>query len=294
MITLAQIEQEVARRCGPYWRFFTDRQIPNTATFDFANVPELRTNADLDMVTNLYLLRRGECYDPSTVVTMDVVDRQRTVSTYEPTQGRVYPDRPWGTIPLAGEYFEFHHLNPAQELRTAVLAGLRRCFLPETIMLGSSGGYSGVDLTATLPWITSQDQVVNVQYGWYAPYGDYPYSTLMSNGHVILPSGGFTVNGLWLTVLRPAWSLVNGLDSATGPTLDTDGLSVDLDYAAAAGHIEAWHLFPARLQAAAAGGLQATQPMAAAEFTRQSLIWGPSDQKRSLGFSDVVGLRHVG
>ena len=79
------------------------------------------------------------------------------------------------------------------------------------------------------------------------------------------------------------WSRVNGADSTTGPTGDNDTLDVDLDYAAAAAHIEAWHLFPDRLVLAAAGGTQATQQQAAAEFVRQVSFWGPSRPTR-IGF----------
>src|SRR5215471_12117179 len=113
-VTLAQIEQETARRVGPYWRYFTDRQMPNTAQFTFVNVPELRTNIDSDLVTNLWMLRRGETFDGGTLVTMDPEDRQRSVDVYDAQQGRVFPDRPWSVIPDAGEYFEFHHLSPDQ------------------------------------------------------------------------------------------------------------------------------------------------------------------------------------
>jgi len=67
--------------------------------------------------------------------------------------------------------------------------------------------------------------------------------------------------------------MVNGV---TGyPAHDDDELAVDLDYAAAAGHIEAWHNLPARLQAASAGGQQESQQMAAVEMTRQTMIWMP-------------------
>jgi len=291
MITLAQLEQEVARRVGPYWRFFTDRQIPNTAQFTFANFPELRSSMDQDLVTNLWMLRRGETLD-GTPLSLDVVDRQRTADVYDPEQGRVIPDRPWGSIPAAGEWFEFHHLNPAQELRAAVLAGLRRCFLEDMFAAELTSDYGDIDLTHQQPWITSPSQVVRVQYGWYRPFGEAPFEATMQSGHVMLrnTSGPYTPANLWVTALRPAASWVNDADSSTGPTNDDDVLSVDLDYAASAGHIEAWHLFPSRLFEAAAGSNQATQAMAALEFTRQSMIWTPSARQREVGFSEVVGL----
>jgi hypothetical protein len=291
MITLAQLEQEVGRRVGPYWRFFTDRQVPNTAQFSFANFPELRSSMDQDLVTNLWMLRRGETLDGAPV-SLDVVDRQRTVDVYDPEQGRVIPDRPWGSIPVPGEWFEFHHLNPAQELRPAVLAGLRRCFFEDLFAAELTSQYGDIDLTYQQPWITNPNQITRVQYGWYKPVGDAPFEATMQQGHVMLrgTSGPYAPANVWVTALRPAGSWVNDADSSTGPTNDHDVLVVDLDYAASAGHIEAWHMFPSRLFEAAAVGNQPTQEMAAREFTRQSLIWGPAGRQREIGFAEVVSV----
>src|SRR5262249_29402284 len=170
MITLAQLEQEVARRAGPYYRFFADRQVPSTATFDYVNFPELRTNADLDLVTNLWMLRRGDCYDePDEIVPMDPVDRQRTVSTYQAQAGRVFPDRPWAAIPESGEYMEFHHLNPEQELRPAVLAGLARCYMSDLVQASPTQQFGGIDLTVQYPWLTQPGQGHPVPCGWGGP-----------------------------------------------------------------------------------------------------------------------------
>jgi hypothetical protein len=289
-ITLAQLEQETARRIGPYWRYFTDRQVPNTAQFTFVNVPELRSSIDADLVTNLWLLRRGECYgEPDELVDMDPVDRQRTVDVYDAEQGRVFPDRPWGTIPEPGEYMEFHHLNPDQELLPSVLAGLRRCFLPDTVQAQPTAAYGGIDLTAQFPWLTETWQIARVRYGWVGPYGDAPWDTYTSAGHLILTGtyGAALPMAVWVDAWRPAWSWVNGAESTSGPTADGDTLEVDLEYAAAAAHIEAWHLFPSRLQAAAAGNLQATREQAAAEFSRLASIFGPV-RPRDVGFQTVV------
>lgn len=296
MITLAELEQEVARRCGPYIETFTDRQIPSTASSTFVFFPELGSTIDLDSVTNLWALRRGLCWDPNDGSFSDhddipLEDRQRLVSEYDPARGQVFVDRPWGTsLPEPGEWFEFHHLNPSLELRRAVQAGLRRCFLSETLPGVVTSGYGDMDLTAQYPWLVGRNQVVRVQYGWQKPWGDAPFDTQMMQGHVMLTGawGAYAPASVWVTALRPAWSWVNGAESTTGPTDDWDTLEVDLDYAASAAHIEAWHLFPSRLQAAAAGNLQATQEMAAREFTRQALIWGPERITR-VGFSEVVG-----
>jgi len=286
-VTLEQLEQETARRVGPYWRFFTDRQLPNTAQFTYVNVPELRTNIDSDLVTNLWLLRRGETVTGSTVA-VDPIDRQRSVDVYDSGQGRVFPDRPWSVVPAAGEYIEFHHLNPEQELRQAVYAGLRRCFMPDTVEALPTAAFGGIDLTAQFPWLTEGWQVVRVRYGWVGPYGEAPMDTYSSAGHVILTGthGTALPMAVWVDTWRPVWSWVNDADS-TGPTQDDDQLEVNLDYAASAGHIEAWHLFPAKLQAAAAGNLQATREQAAQEFSRLAGVYGPQ-RNRSVGFQTLV------
>lgn len=284
VITLAELEREVARRTGPFFQAAQAPGSPTSSTATSAIMPALQTNALLGGPENLWLIRR-QASDP--------LDRERMVQAFDPGAGRVIVDRNWQAPMAPGELADFTHLHPTQELRVAVQAGLRRCFMEETINLGPGSSYSGIDLTASVPWLTNPNQVLNVQYGWFAPYGDLPFKPFTAGGHVILGSNGMTLNGLWVTALRPHWSWVNGANSTTGPTDDDDQLAVDLDYAASAGHIEAWHLFPDRLFAAAAGNLQATQEMAAREFTRQSLIWNPADNGR-MGFSEVVSLPLVG
>jgi len=292
-VTLEQIEQATARRVGPYWRFFTDRQVPNTAQFTYANFPELRSSIDSDLVTNLWMLRRGETVT-GTPVTVDPIDRQRVVDVYDTSQGRVFPERTWSVVPNPGEYVEFHHLDPAQELRPAVLSGLARCFMQDLVTAPPTWQYGGVDVTASFPWLTDAWQIARVQYGYWYPDHDVPFECVQQQGHLIVVGGGFS-NGylpqtLWVTCWRPHWSWVNGAESTTGPTNDTDTLSVDLSYASAAGAIEAWHLFPAKLFQAAAGNVQATREQAAQEFSRLANVYGPQ-RSREIGFSSTFGPR---
>lgn len=281
-LTLARLEQEVARRVGPYYRLPTDRQVPSTATFERAFFPGLRSSVEQDLVTNLWILRRGIDWQgqPAPV---DPDDRQRTVAVYDPQDGSVQVDRPWSRGLVPGEVCEFHHLDPEQQLRPSVRAGLRRCAFEERFSLGSGYIYE-TDLTESVPWLTDPNQVSRVQVapfptGFVGSPGDMPYTVFGQSGHVCirLNTGGHGpyYGGVLVTAIRPVESLVNGLDSTSGPLIDTDTLNVDLDYAASAGHIEAWHAFPASLQAAAAGGTQATQAMAALEFTRQTRIHAP-------------------
>jgi hypothetical protein len=289
VITLAQLEQEVARRTGPFFQAAQDASVPTTSTTIAAYMPTLKTSAVLGGPENLFLLRRGVHSDGSPVTSYTPVDRTRMVQSFDSGSGRVQVDRNWYNPMSPDELADFTHLHPTQELRAAVLAGLRRCFFEDTFAAVLTSSYGNIDLTYQQPWITSPTQVSRAQYGYYKPEHDAPFEATVQSGHVMLggTSGSYAPANLWVSALRPAWSWVNGADSTTGPTDDDDQLDVDLDYAASAGHIEAWHLFPSHLFAAAAGNLQATQEMAAREFTRQSLIWGPTPTRR-IGFSDVV------
>lgn len=286
-VTLAELEAEVARRVGPYYRLPMDRQIPSTALFDRAYFPGLRSTIEQDLVKDMWVLRRGIDIDGNPV-SVAPEDRQRTVANYDPTQGLIEVDRSWSVAPASGEIAEFHHLDPLQELRPAVLGGLRRCWFEDRFSLGQGYIYE-VDLTSALPWLTNARDVLGVQAGPFPSNGfnggpnDLPFEVFVQSGHVCLRlnNGGYGpyYGGLLVTLRRSHCYLVNGVDTPAGPSNDDDVLEVDLDYAASAGHIEAWHQRPARLQAAAAGGIQATQGMAALEFTRQALIWGPRRQR---------------
>jgi hypothetical protein len=278
-ITLAELEQETARKVGPYYRLAMDRQVPTTANLQRAFFPALRSTVEQDLVTNLWLLRRG-VDETGAAVTVSPDDRQRTVANYDPALGQVEVDRPWSTAPAPAEVCEFHHLDPEQELRPVVRAGLRRTFFEDRFSLGSSPVYEA-DLTAAAPWVTNLNQVSRVQQGPYPAslYGSpcgISFEVFGQSGHVCIRlTGGWGCGDVLVTLYRPHFTWVNRATSLTGPTADDDELDVDLDYAAAAAHIEAWHNAPAKLQAAAAGNLQATQAMAALEFTRQSRIWFP-------------------
>jgi len=291
MITLAQLEQEVARRTGPFFQAGQDPSTPTTSTTAAAYMPTLKSNALLGGPENLWLLRRGVLVGGATTPQpITSADRIRMVQTFDASAGRVVVDRNWRDPMYPNELADFTHLHPEQELRVAVLAGLRRCFLEDMIAAVITSAYGDIDLTYQAPWITNPTQVTRAQYGWTKPWADAPFEATMQSGHVMLrgTSGSYAPANIWVTAMRPAWSWVNGADSTAGPSADTDVLNVDLDYAAAAGHIEAWHLFPSHMFAAAAGNLQATQETAAREFTRQSLIWGPEPARR-VGFPSVVG-----
>jgi len=292
MITLAQLEQEVARRTGPFFQAAQDTSVPTTSTTVAAYMPTLKTTALLGGPENLWLVRRARYADGTPVLAPnnDPTDRTRMVQAFDSSAGRVVVDRNWRNPMQPNELADFMHLHPDQELRKAVLAGLRRCFFPQRFGAATTSLYGDIDLSVQQPWITNPTQVVRVQYGYYRPIGDTPFETIMQDGHVMLAGwGSYAPASVWVTALYPHLNWVNGTYDPDGPSDDTDQLLVDLDYAASAGHIEAWHLFPSHMFAAAAANLQATQEMAAREFTRQTLIWGP-EPSRTVGFQEVVGL----
>jgi hypothetical protein len=269
-VTLAQIEQATAPRLGPYSQRVQSSATAADATHAYFD--EFKTSTNVVDVVNQFMLRRGQKTDGTTIA-VAAGDRQRIVASQDSIAGAAVPDRAWVTPPVAGEYVEFHHTDPALELRQAVLSGLRRCFFEDRAQITLTTAAPERDLSAAVPWITRPDQVRRYQFtttGATLLPVDVPWAQpFEKGGHVWLGAWPDEYpNTLLVTALRPHFTWVNGADSTNGPTADADTLSVDLDYAAAAAHIEAWRLFPAKLKMAADGGYQASQPQAAAEFTR--------------------------
>lgn len=282
-ITYGQLQQAVARRTGPFFQAAQDSQTPTTSTTIAAYMPTLKSSSLLGGPENLFLVRR--------TATVPVTDRVRGVLSFDSSAARVVVDNNWSVPMQAGELADFVHLHPEQELKPAVLAGLDRCFVPDLLYVQPTSGYGGIDLTSQFPWLQNEWQIQRVRYGWLAPYSEAPWDTYNQAGHLYLTGtyGTYLPSAVWVDAWRPATSWVNGAESTTGPVADSDQLHdlLELAYAAAAGHIEAWHLFPSRMQAAAAGGYQATQAMAAQEFTRQASFNGPQPSM-SYGFQTVV------
>src|SRR6476469_6295336 len=125
------------------------------------------------------------------------------------------------------ELADFCHLHPAQELRAAVLAGLRRCFTEDVFAATLTSQYGDIDLSYQQPWITSPYQVIGAGYGLYKPVSSVPFRAYTQQGHVMLgnTSGSYAPSNLWVTAMRPVSSWVNDATSS-GPTLDDDELAV--------------------------------------------------------------------
>jgi hypothetical protein len=267
-VTLAQIEQATAQRCGPY-RQETVTSSPNTTMIVFTS---LQSTIDVGQVTDLYVLRRGLLSTGAAVPSYVATDRTRIAKSYTPNLGQVEVDRAYTTPPVAGELVEFHHLEPTQELRRSVLAGLARCWFMDRIAVTVAGAAAERDLTAVAPWITNPRQVYRAHYGPYNALQQareivWPH-VFEKDGHIWLAASPDPLPyGLLITARRAHSTWVNGVDSVVGPLLDADTLSVDLDYAASAGNVEAWRLARPRLQEAGTQKLITSQQEAASEFT---------------------------
>jgi hypothetical protein len=289
MPTLAAIEQEVARRVGPYKILTADATTPTISTTTFGVMPYMQSSLALDEFSGLYALRRGVHADGSAVATLNPLDRTRRVLSVDSSKGVFEVDRPWQNPLDPVEVVEFHHLDPEQELRPAVLAGLRRCTAEDRFLLGPGFVYEA-DLTAAVPWLTTPNQVRLCQAGpnpggWPGVWGgmiDLPFETFMECGHVWLRIANGDMSpyygGLYITALHSFVDLAGGCPG--GAIEDAANFSCDLDWAAAMGHIEAWHLGPARLQAAAGVGWQSTQQMAANEASRQAWLHRPPSRDK--------------
>lgn len=294
-LTLAAIEQEVARRVGPYRS--GQQSASSVATTTVASVDAFKSTIDLAGLADLWLLRRGKKADGTVVAGFAATDRQRLIKDYDTSLGALTVDRAWTTAPVATEILEFHHLDPTNELRVSVLAGLRRCFFVDRVHLSLPSAAPERDLTALVAWITEASQVFGLES---SVGGSLQAPTSLPWWRALNENGGVTVqtapdpypNTLVVTARRPHVSYVNGIDSTTGPTSDDDSLSVDLMYAAAAAHIEAWRLFPSALIGPAQTGQQVSREDAATEFSRQARIHY-TPPKRVPRFREAFGLASV-
>jgi hypothetical protein len=321
--SLREIEQEVARRVGPFFmRWANKGGVPGEgdSTTSAIVVPALRSNIDMGGLEDLFVLRRGRLRDGTLLPFKNLVDevvypytsedRIRMVRQYRPQDGVIEVDRPYRIAPNDQEEIELHKLDPEQELRPAVLAGLRRCYIVDRFEVqgGVAGSTDTIDLTEQAPWIMRRDQIYGVSMrggapltGWRAePYG----------GGITLSLREYTYGKSYVTNRRPAVSLVLIQNTGWGQTgdffpppelpgtrassadvimsneewvvrtgnlnenwRDEDRFPVPLDYAAAAGHIECWRTVRPRLMAVTALDMWAKQAEAAAEFTRVSTVY---------------------
>lgn len=298
--SLREIEQEVARRVGPFQlRTVTNSQpgqpaAPVSTTTQIA-IQSLRSTIDLGGLEDMYVLRRGRYANGSrfTATTpFEPSDRVRLVRAYDPNQGLIEVDNGYVYATYDQEEVELHHLDPGQELRPMVLAGLRRCWLTDIHPIpNQTVPYGGViDLTQTAPWLTTRDQVYDVTMPGGTPMVNWRITGYA--GGLALRIGEWSPQAVFVLNRRPAATKVLSGVPAVNPLIspapqqwlvrsgsinepwdDEDRFAVPLDYAAAAGHIEGWRTARPRLTLVSQTGMWAGQPEAAAEFTRVATVY---------------------
>jgi hypothetical protein len=318
--TLREIEQEVARRVGPFLlQTVTSMQQgePSGPVSTPTTIPvgAMRSSLDLGGMEDRFVLRRGRLAsgdrlplkDETRALPFDVGDRVRLVRRYSPVEGVLEVDRAYANPCHDGEEIELHHLDPQHELRPAVLAGLRRCWLVHRLELNTTvtGPMGRFDLTAFAPWITARDQVYDVTFEGGAPMVNWRADGYQ--GGVTLQIGEWSPGKVFVFNRRPVASMVrpnpwpvssedevlvspimtapiivggeeaDGWEFRTGNANefwgDEDEFACQMDYAAGAGHIECWRSVRPRMALAAQTGLWAEQEEAAAEFTRVATVY---------------------
>lgn len=278
-VTLAQIEQEVAPRCGPYFRY-------TASGGDLSQVvlPDEQSTLDLGGLTNLWVLRRGKKSDGSAVNPFTTDDCQRRVKLVTRSTGTLDVDRSYTNPPVANEVVELVYPNPSQELRPAVLRGLKRCYFVHRVTVALTGQAAERNLTASLAWLTHAWQLLDLRFAGPtiidAPVA-VPFVREVESAGTVLVQGWPDPfpQTLYVVALRPADTYVNGTDSTTGPVNDDDTLPIDLEYAARAGHAEMWRTARARMLQPAAAGLAVSQKEAADAFT-EAAAWVAEEVSR--------------
>lgn len=267
---LMDIERRVAKRLGPYREYRAD----GTSDESGVVIKRLKTSTGSGDYEDLFILRRGVYRNGSIVPDFPEDDRQRLVSTYDGITGTLAPDFPWELAPQTDEVIELHYLDPEQELRPIVVAGLERCYMWDRAILTTTSASRLFNLTASFPWMLSPGSVGNVEQGltsditpalnmmWYNPY--------MYNGALYIQTNMVGAGNLYITYLRPHSTLVNGEVSQTGPNDDFDVLTVDPEYAVRSAHVQAWIDLTDRLMTVSTQGLRITSEMASDAFTQKS------------------------
>lgn len=293
-ITLAEIEQAIAARIGPYHKMIAYAGSSQSG----ATVRKLMSSIVMGDYEDLFLLRRGVMSTGELASGFNADDRQRIVSEYIAVSGRLAPDLSWTVAPAQGEVLELHYLDP-ENLREVALQGLRRCYFWDTLQVAATTYLSEINLTALAPWITRGSQIRRVQHGRYAYQTSNVdwFEAYQMGGDVWLRTTVPNIGTMRVSVLRPHFTFVNGEDSLVGPNHDSDILNIDREYAARAGHISAWMLQTPKLTPVAVQGLAITMKQAADAFTLSSMTYVKAEPERiqnRFGTSDLTDYGQIG
>lgn len=270
-ISLMELERLVARRIGPYRRL----RVGSGSSLTTISVPRLKSSIDLGEYEDSFLLRRGLTYGDELVTGFVADDRIRQIKTYTSSTGILEVDRTYDLTPVDGEAIEIHALDPDDELRPAVIDGLKRCFFWDTVEISSTDATPKTNLTGSAYWLLNASQIRDVEFSYPSQFlkpRRLPWwDTYRSGKNLWLQHQGMGLGTLRVHALRPVSSLVNGELSLSGPNDDLDILYVDPDYAAWAGVVELWKTVPEQLQPLAAQNMRPSREDAATEFTKKSM-----------------------
>ncbi|MDE3073830.1 MAG: hypothetical protein KGJ86_00240 [Chloroflexota bacterium] len=275
LCTMAQIERELASRVGPFW---TDTVYVQRGDPSKINTLYQTSTIPLGGWKDLWVMRRGVmAADGSAINGFVDSDRERRVKADPDDNGDIQIDRAYSNPPIEGEEVEFHSLQPTFQLRKSVLRGLHRVKFIDRTAVQAVSPKAERDLTALCPWITQEEQVLGLQLVYpgaiYVPTKAKEWGAFYQDSHVwIWCTPDPYPYRLLISHWRRADSLVNGSYSSNygqaGVAKDNDGLHIDVTWAAAAAHCEAWRYCGVTLLPASRTGLYSSRKDASEEFTR--------------------------
>lgn len=166
--------------------------------------------------------------------------RNTVLGSYVPSTGTLGVTPIWTTTPTAGANLEVTRLFPSiQEslgsgqvgYRDLILKALRYLTVVDHIDLTSVADQQSYSLSAYAAWLSRPERVLQVLDP--PRYPAWPRRVTYRRWLVELDGGtptlrfadrAYRANGFTfqLTVRRPGWSLVNGAESASGPSADSD------------------------------------------------------------------------
>lgn len=279
--TLAEVEAEVARRIGPYFQLTAGAG----STVERVPVSTLQSRLLRSGYDDLYLLRRGKTTAGGQVPGFVADDRIRVVKQLDVQTGALVVDRNYTVPTVNTEVIELMALDPSA-IRYTTLEGLRRAYFIDTVTLSPTAGNMESDFTALAPWLMNTWQVMAIESGWDTPFVIPSkvgwWKPLVRQGRLHIRSGAFHAGKAVITALRPAYTLVNGVTTMTGPNDDNDYIHVSKEYAAAAAHVECWRYYPSLLTPLAQLDMGVSRSDAAKVFTKEGelvISYVPQEQQ---------------
>lgn len=193
-------------------------------------------------------------------------NQQRRVTTggFAPTLSKLTVTPPWTSAPTTSDTLYVTRLfpmkgsgSPGEETsyQRFVFDALRCLVYPDIVGLPITS-IDSYDLSTYQLWLDRQERLVGIREP--APVsGRRAVSASWRNPRIEQEGTGLTLRldapfavgasgALLLDVLRPPWTLVDGVESSTGPTLDAETVEVDRDDVKSAALLWAYHALMSR------------------------------------------------